>query len=148
MDRFVRTLLIWLLALAVPAQGAAAATMAFCGPNHQRVGQAALSDPVGAAEHAHHERAEQTPHGHPGAPVQHDQESSASASDAASATLAQADNHKCSACASCCSASAILGAALVVPAPAVGCTAFVSVVPTVGAYAADRPDRPPRILPA
>jgi hypothetical protein len=146
MDRFVRTLLIWLLALAVPAQGATAATMAFCGPNHHRAGQAALSSPVGAAEHAHDERVEQTPHGHPAEAVQHDQESSASASNAAPATLAQADNHKCSACASCCSAGAILGADLVVPAPAVGRTEFVSVVPTVGAFAADRLDRPPRIL--
>ena len=48
----IRTLLIWLLALAIPAQGAAASTMAFCGAGHHGGTAAATADDA-AAGHVH-----------------------------------------------------------------------------------------------
>jgi len=56
MGLLVRTLLIWLLVLAVPAQGAAAATMAFCGPNHHGGESTSTHSETSsnASEHSHH----------------------------------------------------------------------------------------------
>lgn len=142
----IRTLLIWLLILAVPAQAAAAATMAFCGPNHDGRGQSTAYRQDAPARHAHHGSAAQEPHGHDGLAAQPDEDASASASAAAPAKFVQADKHKCSACASCCSAAAIVTTVLTVPAPAVSLTVFIAVASTVDAFAAGGPDRPPRIF--
>ena len=145
MGLFVRTLLIWLLVLAVPAQGAAAATMAFCGPNHHGSGatQVELAAPT---EHAHHDSAAMTPHLHDGVPAPADEDLPASASFTAAAKVSDPGTHKCSACATCCSVGAILSAALAVPAPVFTPTAFPIVVLCVDTFAADGPDRPPRIV--
>lgn len=142
----IRTLLIWLLVLAVPAQAAAAATMAFCGPNHHGGGQASVSHQVVTGEHAHHGSAAQAPHGHPGVATQSDVDAPAATAGTADAAQGQADKHKCSACASCCSAGAILSTVPTVPAADVSPTVFITVVPSVSAFAADGPDRPPRIF--
>ena len=144
MGLLVRTLWVLLLALSVPAQGVAAATMAFCGPNQH--GQTALPRLSATAAHTHIGSAAQAPHGHDVFADQPDEDESGSASADAPAKLGQADEHKCSACASCCSAGAILSMVLTVPAPVVSRTVFISVVPTVDAFAADRLDRPPRVL--
>ncbi len=135
----IRAFLIWMLVLAVPAQGAAAATMAFCGPNHHG-GELALStttaDPSAHADHG----AEQMSEGHsvPSAdvPAADDESTLVNANDAA--------KQKCSVCASCCSLGAILSTVPVIPATDSVSTVFLTVVPTVGAFAADGPDRPPR----
>jgi hypothetical protein len=139
----IRTLLIWLLVLAVPAQSAAASTMAFCGPGHHPASGRGQSSPVN--EQAHHQNG--AAHGHMGSAV-HSQEhgSALSASAAAPSKAVAADKHKCSACASCCSAAAILDAVLSVPPPGVSLTVFADVVPTVDAFATDGPDRPPRLV--
>lgn len=71
------------------------------------------------------------------------------AASAGPATFSQgkhAVQQKCSACASCCSLGAMLSPMLAVPAPNFAPTVFATVVPTVGAFAADGPDRPPRIV--
>ena len=142
MGLLIRTLLIGLLVLAVPVQGAAAATMAFCGPNHHGGEPARSQLSSNAPEHAHH--ADVAPlHG----------------SDAgASAEVAIADNpsslvkaghatqQKCSACASCCSLGAILTTVPDIPVTDSAPTVFSAVVPAVDAFAADGPDRPPRNL--
>ena len=145
MGLFVRTLLIWLLVLAVPAQGAAAATMAFCGPNHHGSGatQVELAAPT---EHAHHDSGAMTAHQHHDVTAQADEDLSASASFAASAKVGDPGTHKCSACASCCSVGAILSSVLAVPAPVFTPTVFSTVVPRVDTFAADGPDRPPRMV--
>ena len=142
MGLLIRTLLIWSLVLAVSAQGAAAATMKFCGPNHHASGAAAPLQRAAAAEHAHHDGAVAAEHEHPQAEVQADK---GSAGSAASAKASEASQHKCSACASCCSVGAILSSVLAVPAPVVTPTVFSAVVPRVDTFAADGPDRPPRI---
>ncbi len=146
MAMLIRTLLIWLLVLAVPAQGAAAATMASCGPNHHSGLVATLMEPAGPADHAHHDGIAATDHEHPPTAALADEDSSAAAVSVGSAKGSDASKHKCSTCASCCSASAILSSVLTVPAPVLTPTVFSAVVPRVDTLAADGPDRPPRIV--
>jgi len=157
----IRTLLIWLLVLAVPAQGAAAATLAFCGPNHLGGGATAHAHPGVAAAHTHPGIETLTAHDHPSlaalagegvgaaalaAPTSAVTSSAASAPiSALPAKAAPADNHKCSACAACCSVAAILSTVPSVPTPGNTTTVFSAVVTTVDVFAADGPDRPPRI---
>lgn len=145
MGLFIRTLFIWLLVLAVPVQGAAAATMAFCGPNHHGGGASAQTQTAALAAHAHPGGAA-ADHQHPQAVAVADEDSAASVDSAASAMFSDASKHKCSACASCCSVGAILSSVLAVPAPVFTPTVFSAVVPSVDTFAADGPDRPPRIV--
>ena len=144
MGLFVRTLLVWLLVLAVPAQGAAAVTMAFCGPNHH-AGGATQVQLVELAEHAHPDSRAMTVHEHHDVTAQADEASSASTNSAASPRVSDSGTHKCSACSLCCSFGAILNSVLAVPAPVFTPTVFSTVVPGVDSFAADGPDRPPRI---
>jgi hypothetical protein len=146
MGLLIRALLIWLLVLAVPAQGAAAATMAFCGPNHHGGGAAAQMQTAAPAGHAHQDDAAAQGHEHPQAAALADEEPAASAVSSASAKVGDAGTHKCSACASCCSVGAILNSVPVVLAPVFTPTVFSAVVPSVDAFAADGPDRPPRLV--
>jgi hypothetical protein len=145
MKWWVRTLLIWSLVLAVPAQVAAAATMAFCGPNHHG-GAVAVSTQQGEpAVHAHHGGDASEAHEH----HQHSpnaEEEVHSSSTSSSPDPVSHGKHKCSACASCCSIGAIPSAALAVPKADFSPTVFSAVVPTVDRFAADGPDRPPRIV--
>lgn len=142
MSVFIRTLLIWLLVLALPAQGAAAATMAFCGPNHHGSGAPALAVSVSAGEHVQH--------GHEmgGHEVGADASNQAGSVDDVPANVkaGQAAKQKCSACASCCSLGAILTAVPGVPTTDSAQAMFTTAVPTVDAFAADGPDRPPRVF--
>ena len=146
MGLLIRTLLVWLLVLAVPAQGAAAATMAFCGPNHHGGGVSAEVQQAVPAEHANQPGDAAATSDHHRVATAADEDSSASASSAVSAKVSHASKHKCSACASCCSVGAILSSVLAVPTPVFTPTVFSAVVPSVDAFAADGPDRPPRIV--
>ena len=141
-----RTLLIWLIVLAVPAQGAAAATMAYCGPNHHGGGGAAVQAlETESAEHSNHRSGTHNAHAHHDMAAQADEGNSAAADSAASPQGGHAVEQKCSACASCCSISVILSSPIAVPVPAVTPTVFSAVVLSVAAFATDGPDRPPRI---
>lgn len=129
MSSFVRRLLIWLLALALPAQGIAAATMQFCGPGHQpQVRQ------LESGAHEHHGA-----HGH----------AAALAADGAGkhqgANLAQLGKLKCSVCAACCMATALPASPLTLPVvePVVERTAFMP-ARYVGPEGAGL-ERPPRL---
>lgn len=51
MQHLFKTALIWLIALAIPAQGFAASTMLFCGSMHQHMAGATTTD--GHPEHQH-----------------------------------------------------------------------------------------------
>ena len=142
MGLLIRMFVIWLLVLAVPMQGAAAATMAFCGPNHHGGESARLQLSSNSPDHSHHGDA---------APA-HELEASVAAdaavADDAAATVnaSHAAKQKCSACASCCSLAAILTSVPVPPVTDSAPTVFAAVVPNVDAFAADGPDRPPRIV--
>ena len=158
----LRTVLIWLVALAIPAQGMAAVVMLHCGPGHhpaQKTGvTATLLPAVAHAEHA--------AHGHVGHRVQgSDAATSAAASAdvqgvAAAATAAdtpagsasdadpstQPPNQKCSACAACCAGLALPSAVALLPTlDPVREVTVLSPAWTAG-VAVDGLERPPRIL--
>ncbi len=170
MMEWVRTAVIWLLVLALPAQGAAAATMALCNPNHHSILGAAQphdhdasESAAPAARHRHEHAGARQAAGHENSPRAHGPQEDLNhlASQAAvnggstDATtshhapvqkLTQADQHKCSACASCCSAAAFSGEVVTLPPPQFEPTVFSSLVPSVQRFATDGPDRPPRSL--
>lgn len=142
MVRMVRTLLIWLLALALPVQGVIAATMVLCGPNHH--------DQASTVEVTHHADAVHQPHDSPAHP--HDAIADTLAEDTASAESAPADKftqaaiQKCSVCASCCSAAAIHDTVPKLPVLEPMAADFPTLASAVEPFATDGPDRPPRHL--
>lgn len=120
-----RYAMMWLLLLALPLQGLAAATMLHCGPSHHRM--MAIAEPRDAKHHetdtpgAHHEHAQSTPQ------------------------IDKLMKFKCSACAVCCVGAAIPSAAVNFEPLR---TAMVpdSFVPLSHAgFVTDGPDRPPRL---
>lgn len=147
---WLRFVMACLLALALPAQGLANATMLHCGSSHQRMHNAQAA-PV--AEHQGHQAADSHhPHGVDHAVdhiTDHITDHTAPA-DHGAASLDAPDKvtdlgqYKCSACASCCAGLALLSSMPRVSAPERGTTVFLTVMPTVGAFATDGPDRPPR----
>jgi hypothetical protein len=145
MGSWIRTLFIWLLVLAVPVQGAAAATMAFCGPGHHGGGASAAMQATASADHAHL-GGEHADHQHTQGEALADEGSAVSTDSAAPAEVKHGSQQKCSVCASCCSLGAILSSVLAVPAPVFSPTVFSTVVASVELFAADGPDRPPRTV--
>jgi len=143
---WIRAFLIWLLMLAVPAQGAAATTMAFCGSDHHAASppsQGLLSEP---ARHAHFDAAPGAAHRHSHLAAPEEAHSSFVSHSAASADAGDAAQPKCSACAPCCAVGAILSSLPGVPTPVFAPTVFSPIVPSVDMLAADGPDRPPRTV--
>jgi hypothetical protein len=140
MFRMVRTLLIWLLALALPAQGVMAATMVFCGPDHRdQVSAAVAAHDAGVAHDAMHFNA-QSDHA-----AQDSHAGEAAADETATPDkFAQSEMQKCSVCAACCSAAAIHDTLLKLPAVEPAAADFAALVPVVEPFASDGPDRPPR----
>ncbi len=117
MKMWLRLTLIWLLALALPAQGLAAATMAFCPLHH--AAPAALVGLAAAPEHC---------------------------GDAASAQQADGHKcSACAAgCAACCSAAAMHSIALQVLEPSLAPQVFAAVLGAVKNHSPSGPERPPR----
>jgi hypothetical protein len=142
MGLVVRALLVWLLVLAVPAQGFAAVTMAVCGSNHQGGSAAAQMHEAAPADHAHH-GGHKADHEHPQAALGAGQAGAAAAS---TAEAGDTNMHECSACASCCSVGAMLSTVLAIPALDFIATVFSTLVASVDAFAAGGPDRPPRLV--
>lgn len=129
---FLRLLLIWLTALALPVQGVAAATLAHCGPSHQRM-HAHASAHANAHAHAH---AHANAHGHG--------QAQALAYGADPGSQADLASYTCGACASCCTGLALLSPGLHVPEPLPVVPAFAVLVPGIDDVAQSGPDRPPR----
>jgi hypothetical protein len=111
----LRSLLIWLMALALPVQAVAAAGMQHCGAAHRlmQVGSAAA---VGLDVHDHVHEAVPHQHGDAGLDLEM---SAGDSSDAGSSTTALGDDYTCSACATCCSAAALPAGLVRLPAPCV-----------------------------
>ncbi len=131
MPRALRTLLSFLIMLAIPLQGFAAASMVFCGPHH-----ASLTQP-GHSDH-HHDGAAAPGHHHDAGPA-------ADAGETGFEGYLKFLSVKCSACASCCS----LAAVPIAPFPPLTFLPAISVaVPFFGSsYSGIVPDgleRPPR----
>lgn len=134
-----KTLLLWLLAFAIPAQGFAASAMLFCSASHQRV-QVQFTAQDGAA----HRHAEHTSHVHAAA-VADDASLQGPATDPASAAADTASS-QCSVCADCCHQVVIAAA------PVLRDAAAPSPVYTSGAFAPATDaipgalERPPRLI--
>jgi len=159
MGQLLRTVLIWLLALAVPVQGMAAATMLHCGPGHQGAqtaqGKVQLPDvlqalPGGSEVHGHEL-------GHasdPGTvsdirqnatlPDTADTAQTDNAADAAKAV--KTASQKCSACAACCGALALPGSAAMPPMIDAARETTALALPIAARVVVDGPERPPRLL--
>jgi hypothetical protein len=117
-------MLVWLIALALPAQGVAAVTMALCGPIHQRMASAA--ELVVAAHHHASTDAHDSTHDAHELPGQ---------------------KYNCSACATCCMSTAISSPLLQPPAIPAGTAVLVSSQYTgVSGFIPDTPEHPPRSI--
>lgn len=140
----LRTALMWLLLLALPLQGFAAATMLNCGPNHHRLLVAATAEPNGGHGHS---AVGQHQHVTGVADDHHQSVSDGGANDLPPAHhLDKLTKVKCSACAACCMGAALPTAALAIASvpPAMTTASFVS-TPHVD-FLSDGLDRPPRLL--
>ena len=104
MSKFLRMVLTWMLAVALPLQGYAVHAMAACGPAHHRPAAA-------VAEMAQMAQMAQMPsHHHDGAAAEHHAtatDQAEAADDPAASDGKSAQASKCSVCASCCNAAAI-----------------------------------------
>lgn len=91
----VRLLVLWIMMIAVPFQGYAAAAMLYCGPGHAGATAAVSAEPSVAHDHAQHPHGDG--HGHP------HQEAKPPANDdgGQSVSAAQDTQHKCSTCGAC-----------------------------------------------
>ena len=164
----VRTVLIWLLAVALPVQGAAAATMLACGPGHHgaagahahaaEAGQAPHAHDIGAHAHDHeaqhdHQAGDGSAHPHTdgdGADDHHGgmlgESSQASPTDVDSATgnPVHKSAGKCSACASCCTVAVLPTSALAIASPVHTDRVTVFFPVQAAVFMTGGLDRPPR----
>lgn len=149
-----RVALIWLMMLAIPTQGIAAASMLYCGPGHQSMltgpEVAALEGRADAGAHQRTEPREQPSHSDHGvhdhgASVTHFEDSGTAADQASAAVaLEQSSAVKCSVCALGCNAAAIVSGPLVVPPQVVSSALIVAVFEARASFFTDGPKRPPR----
>lgn len=139
-----RSALMWLLLLALPLQGFAAATLLNCGPNHHRVVVAAAGVADAAAAHVHAQGSHDM-QADMHAELHADQDADQGADQGAGTPAEKVAASKCSACAACCLGAALPTATSLVPAiaPAISPTVFVA-TPHVDVMS-DRLDRPPRL---
>jgi len=133
MRNWRRLLCLWLIAIALPLQGAAAGALGLCGPLHG----ATLSAPVGGA--ADHDEA----HAHVG--HTHADEAHAHHAPAPEAGDAEAAGAGCSLCGACCAAAILPPAAGRLPdaAPAPGERPLRGWLAALH-FLTDGPERPPR----
>lgn len=142
MQVWLRLLIVWFVAIALPVQGMAGVTMAHCGSSHERMGAA-----VEATQHRHADHDAGRTHHHAGAPAE-----GMDSADRAAAPHAQVKSdkmsdlgqYKCSSCASCCAGSALPSTMPRIPHAPAAPAVFAEDMVTVDAFAADGPDRPPR----
>lgn len=133
---------MWLLLLALPLQGFAAATMINCGPNHHRMASAAITETPDAHEHP---AAGQ--HNHPMNVASDHHDAASNDSDAPSVHhLDKLMKFKCSACAACCMGAAMPTAAVTFKAFPPAMTPDSLVLTSHVGFVTDGPDRPPRLF--
>lgn len=141
MQVWLRLLIVWFIAIALPVQGMAGVTMAHCGSSHARMGAT-----MEAPQHRHADR-KAVAHHHPAdvadgaAQPDHGAAPQAKAQSSKLSDLAQ---YKCSSCASCCAGSALPSAIPRLLEPTAAPAVFSEEMVTVDAFVSDGPDRPPR----
>ncbi|MGZ8272371.1 MAG: hypothetical protein ACXWUM_00555 [Burkholderiaceae bacterium] len=129
----LRSVLTWLLLVAVPLQGYAAAGMLFCGGSGERA-------PVAAGAEHHHDHATSPLDG------THQHEATAGASDdGAALDLHDAMHGTCSACSSCCSVAALLSAPMACVVFEPRTTQFIEYERADTGHGPARLERPPRL---
>lgn len=142
MQVWLRLLIVWFIAIALPVQGMAGVTMAHCASSHERMGAEMEAPQHRHADHgagaAHHHRADVA---NVATLADHDTATQAKAQSGKLSDLAQ---YKCSSCASCCAGSALPSALPRLPELTAARAVFAEVMVTVDALASDGPDRPPR----
>ncbi len=145
MSSLTRLLLIWLMALALPVQGFAAAAGRHCAAGHERAQVATVVAATGseAVQRAHD--GYQAMHGHAAADAGHHSDA---APDGGKASPLTADTTKCSACAACCAALALPAGPIVLPAPVLGTAVALPAVVAAASFVPGGLDRPPRALAA
>lgn len=138
----LRSLLIWLMALALPIQAVAAAGMQHCGAVHRlmQVGSAAA---VAAGGHDAAHAA--TPHPHADADTGLAVTPGDPSNDGSNASALD-DGSRCSACANCCSALALPASPVRLPAPAIEARAAALPASDVVSFMPGGIDRPPRTV--
>ena len=150
MTALVRILVVWLLTLALPVQGFAAATMLHCAGGHH---DSAAAVTAGGHDHATHMHAPDAVGGMPDMAYSYDEFAPRAASVEPERTSnPAATKHpkvvlsKCSACAVCCAVAYLPSAVLAFPPslPAEMPATFESQAPA--AFFTDGPDRPPRLF--
>lgn len=143
-------MLAWVVAVALPVQGFAAAAMLSCGPGHGRTAGAVEVAPAHVSHGAH-------PTAGPEAMARataHDATSSEATSSEAtapdtsnpdvSAHLAAAGAFKCSACAACCVTTALPASPVVVTALRQAAEAIPERLQPSGDFVVERLEHPPR----
>lgn len=141
----LRSLLIWLMVLAMPVQAIAAASMQHCGAAHRlmQVGSTAA-----VAPDSHDPVHEATPHQHADADADTGLDTQTSAGDSSVEGLnpqqALGDDYTCSACANCCSAVALPSGLVRLPAPSIEAHAAALPATDVVSFMSGGIDRPPR----
>jgi hypothetical protein len=98
MNRFLKILLIWMLAFALPAQALGSVIKLSCGPTHH------VAVPAAVSGHTQHEMADHAAHHHEFA-------ASANHGEAAADPVDDSTQYKsatCSACATCCASAAVV----------------------------------------
>lgn len=152
MSRLLRIVCLWLVAVALPVQGLAAATMIHCGPAHARSTDAA----AGEGTHVH---ADSARHVHGTASHNHGGDRTTAKQPAAEAgvhagaegaksvgDLHELAKSKCASCVSCCSATALPSAVPFLDSPSLA-ESLVPVLPeSVAVFLTDGPERPPRFF--
>jgi hypothetical protein len=150
MQGLLRAVFVWVMVIAMPAQGMAASLMLLCGPSHARMAAGLLPDAPpaatghGAAGHGPTALAHGV-HRHAALAVPcADGPTACADAGAPAGQSAQADGFSCSACAACCHALA-LPASLVLPAPSSPAHSVqMAPVQPVASHQPDGLDRPPR----
>lgn len=138
----VRSLLIWLMVLAVPVQAIAASGMQHCGPAHQLM-QAGLT--AASSSDEHDETQDGAPHEHvQAATVSVDLQTADDVSDAALKATALGNDYTCSACANCCSAVGLPSAVVLLPEPPIAAHASAPPAAALFSFVPGGLDRPPR----
>ncbi len=157
MGHLIRTILVWLVAIAIPAQGMAAATGFHCSPGHAGMQTSQrMTQPLPEASAPAHAAHGHASHAAPNADAVSDNGPSATVPDTSRAgqTKVAADAvkgaksslQKCSACASCCAGLALPSTAIMPPSIDPASAVSVLSQSMVASIFHDGPERPPRIL--
>jgi hypothetical protein len=126
MRRFLTLSLLWLIAFAMPIQGAAAVSMTLCGSVHQGMMDAQQHD-HGDVKHSHADHAN------------HHSDADKTASD-------HTTNIGCSACSACCPGSAISTGYIVPLLHLVSINPHSAAVSLYAGVVPDGPEHPPRVV--